>query len=196
MNNDKQFGGALCAGGGTADVAVAAPAEGKKKYVSPTMQVIPLGPQRMLATSGEPPVHVSILGVVDMYSFGCETYLPPEITCDDFRDAKFIYPRLPQNQKIYACDWGGNYCFSGGRKYVKFGPGGEDWNQTDFLANVQFNGGCSFSVDWSSHEWAVDFYPDDRFVDKGWAGLTMISGEYRGRAVEIEFMLSTTGACG
>ena len=72
MNDEKQFGGALCAGVGTADAAAAevqpvdasgaAPAEGKKKYVPPTMQVIPLGPQRMLATSGVsgPPVQVQI----------------------------------------------------------------------------------------------------------------------------------------
>ncbi|MBR1712796.1 MAG: hypothetical protein IJ722_05280, partial [Alloprevotella sp.] len=59
MNNEKTLDGALCAGVGTADAATAqpmdasgsAPAEGKKKYVPPTMQVIPLGPQRMLATS-------------------------------------------------------------------------------------------------------------------------------------------------
>ena len=71
MNNEKTLDGALCAGVGTADAATAqpmdasgsAPAEGKKKYVPPTMQVIPLGPQRMLATSGEePPVQVTIYG--------------------------------------------------------------------------------------------------------------------------------------
>ena len=67
MNNEKKLDGALCADVGTADAAAAeavqaaevqaaeapAPAEGKKKYVPPTMQVIPLGPQRMLATSGQ-----------------------------------------------------------------------------------------------------------------------------------------------
>ncbi|MBR1713108.1 MAG: hypothetical protein IJ722_06870, partial [Alloprevotella sp.] len=63
MNNEKTLDGALCAGVGTADAATAqpmdasgsAPAEGKKKYVPPTMQVIPLGPQRLLATSGALP---------------------------------------------------------------------------------------------------------------------------------------------
>ena len=52
MNNEKTLDGALYADGLAADAAQAAPAAGKKKYVSPTMQVIPLGPQRMLATSG------------------------------------------------------------------------------------------------------------------------------------------------
>ena len=64
MNNETKLDGALCAGVGTAEALGAAPASGKKKYVSPTMQVIPLGPQRLLATSGEePPIHVTIYGV-------------------------------------------------------------------------------------------------------------------------------------
>ncbi|MBR1732841.1 MAG: hypothetical protein IJ729_03750, partial [Alloprevotella sp.] len=51
MNENKQLGGALCAAGGNPTVAeAAAPAEGKKKYVPPTMQVIPLSTQ-MLAGS-------------------------------------------------------------------------------------------------------------------------------------------------
>ena len=52
MNNETKLDGALCAAEEVADAAQAAPAAGKKKYVPPTMQVIPLGPQRMLATSG------------------------------------------------------------------------------------------------------------------------------------------------
>ena len=60
MNNEKTLAGALCAAEEVADAAQAAPAEGKKKYVPPRMEVIPLGPQRMLATSGEPPVQVFI----------------------------------------------------------------------------------------------------------------------------------------
>ncbi|MBR1712096.1 MAG: hypothetical protein IJ722_01655 [Alloprevotella sp.] len=52
MNNEKTLDGALCADVGTADAEGAVPAAGRKKYVPPTMQVIPLGPQRMLATSG------------------------------------------------------------------------------------------------------------------------------------------------
>ena len=52
MNNEKTLAGALCAAEEVADAAQAAPAEGKKKYVPPRMEVIPLGPQRMLATSG------------------------------------------------------------------------------------------------------------------------------------------------
>ena len=51
MNENKQLGGALCAAGGNPTAAeAAAPAEGKKKYVPRTMQVIPLSTQ-MLAGS-------------------------------------------------------------------------------------------------------------------------------------------------
>ena len=69
MNNEKTLAGALCAAEEVADAAQAAPAEGKKKYVPPRMEVIPLGPQRMLATSGEPPVQVSLymLAGQDLY---------------------------------------------------------------------------------------------------------------------------------
>ena len=78
MNDEKKLDGALCADVGTADAAAAqvqpveapAPAEGKKKYVPPTMQVIPLGPQRMLATSGPGgspfSVHIRV-SPVDLY---------------------------------------------------------------------------------------------------------------------------------
>ena len=65
MEKDKQF-----------DAAQAAPAVVKKKYVPPRMQVIPLGPQRMLATSGEePPVRVTIYGTpgYDFYFQDLET---------------------------------------------------------------------------------------------------------------------------
>ncbi|MBR1713124.1 MAG: hypothetical protein IJ722_06950 [Alloprevotella sp.] len=58
MKDEKTLGGALCAGVGTADAAEGAvPAAGTKKYVPPTMQVIPLDPQRLLATSGGLPVY-------------------------------------------------------------------------------------------------------------------------------------------
>ncbi|MBR1711889.1 MAG: hypothetical protein IJ722_00580 [Alloprevotella sp.] len=72
MKNETKLDGALCAGVGTADAAQAAPASGKKKYVSPTMQVIPLGPQRMLATSGVsgPPVQVTLTPM------GFDYYIP------------------------------------------------------------------------------------------------------------------------
>ena len=58
MNEQMELNGALCAAEGAADTAQAAPAAGKKKYVPPTMQVIPLGPQRMLATSA--PITLSV----------------------------------------------------------------------------------------------------------------------------------------
>ena len=70
MNNETKLNGALCADRGAADAMQAAPAEGKRKYVPPRMQVIPLSPQRMLATSGVsgPPVKVALtLHAVDYY---------------------------------------------------------------------------------------------------------------------------------
>ena len=60
MNNEKTLDGALCADVGTADAEGAVPAAGRKKYVPPTMQVIPLDPQRLLATSGGLPIYDSI----------------------------------------------------------------------------------------------------------------------------------------
>ena len=83
MNNEKTLAGALCAAEEVADAAQAAPAEGKKKYVPPRMEVIPLGPQRMLATSGEPPVQVSLymLAGQDLYwvpSYGRFYYRDPD----------------------------------------------------------------------------------------------------------------------
>ena len=51
MNNDKTLGGAPCAAEEVAEAAQ----EGKKPYVPPQMEVIPLGPQRMLAVSGGVP---------------------------------------------------------------------------------------------------------------------------------------------
>ena len=57
MKDDKTLGGAVCTDGGIPTAAAAqpladaAPAEGKKKYVPPTMKVIPLAPQRLLAAS-------------------------------------------------------------------------------------------------------------------------------------------------
>ncbi|MBR1712726.1 MAG: hypothetical protein IJ722_04925 [Alloprevotella sp.] len=70
MKNETKLGGVLSAAVGTAEAA--APAEGTKKYVPPTMEVIPLGPQRLLATSGAvsgPPVPVTITPIgVDYYA--------------------------------------------------------------------------------------------------------------------------------
>ncbi|MBR1732990.1 MAG: hypothetical protein IJ729_04535 [Alloprevotella sp.] len=64
MNNETKLDGILCADGQTGDVAQAADAAaGTKEYVPPRMEVIPLGPQRLLATSGVvsgPPVQVTI----------------------------------------------------------------------------------------------------------------------------------------
>ena len=58
MKDETKLDGALCAGVGTADAAEGAvPAAGRKKYVSPAMQVIPLDPQRLLATSGGLPIY-------------------------------------------------------------------------------------------------------------------------------------------
>ncbi|MBR1711948.1 MAG: hypothetical protein IJ722_00900 [Alloprevotella sp.] len=135
MKDDKTFDGALCAGVGTADAAGAAPAEGKKKYVSPTMQVIPLGPQRLLATSGAA-LQILITSGVDYYQLciPAEGYHIGPATCEEIvggKKAEFaaryahlfyypdtgypwpcnfrLHPSYTTNESIYTyeiSDWG------------------------------------------------------------------------------------------
>ena len=186
MNNGTKLDGALCAGVGTADVAAAAPAEGKTKYVSPTMQVIPLGPQRMLATSGEP-VSVTINGGWNLYLD--EVYNPIRVTPDDLKGNPF----MPHLRNDYICGtttgvegYGGYCCYARFvNPYVRFGAGvPADWDEVDFLANVQFaNGSPSIDTD--------DAYQHAGAGDTGIAS-ELFYGTYRGRAVAITVNLSFT----
>lgn len=126
-----------------AQSVAAAPAECKKKYVSPWMQVIPLGPQRMLATSGASgePVYVNIVAGVDMYSWSyppCGELLPEGITCADIRSTSFL-AELPNGSAPYSR---GCFGYSGWGEDGPWGPQVSglpaDWDEADFLANVEF----------------------------------------------------------
>ena len=109
------------------------------------MQVIPLGPQRMLATSGASgePVYVNIVAGVDMYDWSyppCGELLPEGITCADIRPTSFqVLAELPNGSAPYS-----RACF-GYSGYGEEGPWGPlvsglpaDWDEADFLANVEF----------------------------------------------------------
>ncbi|MBR1713183.1 MAG: hypothetical protein IJ722_07250 [Alloprevotella sp.] len=79
MNEKVKVSGAPCAAEGNPIAAeAAAPAAVKKKYVPPTMQVIPLGPQRMLATSGQP-ISVRLFIPAMDYYFSDYCSLPTEL---------------------------------------------------------------------------------------------------------------------
>ena len=161
MNENKQLDGALCADGqtGAAQAAeAAAPAEVKKKYVPPTMKVIPLGPQRMLATSGVPVVR--IYGGISLYNETCPS--PSSVTCDDFWN-NFKNVELPHVIAEYD-DWGAPiYCdVAGVVKMVALDiPFGLGWKASSFLAEVVLNEPCSFG--------------------------NAVSGTYRGTPVLVEF---------
>ena len=172
MNNEKTLDGALCAGVGTADAATAqpmdasgsAPAEGKKKYVPPTMQVIPLGPQRMLATSGEePPVQVTIYGTPygDLYHIsrcipvpawvpGCSSLLGRTIGTELSSHAE----KVPYGTECGQADGTGYVCCTGADESDYYSAGkvfidGANWNVDAFLSGAEFDE-CSDPSDYFS----------------------------------------------
>ena len=170
MNNETKLDGALCAGVGTADAAQAAPAGGKKKYVPPTMQVIPLGPQRMLATSGEVLVRLAVPSVDYYFSnmrkagSGSGVYLYEECgelgpmpICpaieansleagrsawlDELKAAADAFPwRSASNRSEFE-----GYCASDMRNAsLSFQDVG--WDLEDFFARASFDNGCDSPI--------------------------------------------------
>ncbi|MBR1732686.1 MAG: hypothetical protein IJ729_02945 [Alloprevotella sp.] len=113
MNEQMELNGALCADGQTGDVAqaadaaqAAAPAEGKKKYVPPTMQVIPLGPQRMLATSGLPPVRITLYTYVfDDYVYAWDNISGRQLTNSDYITWRGKLHEAPTGVCVGAKGW-------------------------------------------------------------------------------------------
>ena len=155
MNENKQLGGALCAAEGiptAAEAAQAAPAEGKKEYVPPRMQVIPLGPQRLLATSGASgePVQVYIRGGFSYYSGTsdrpCWKVLGETRVPECLLTTPFLGEILGTQHNYGNYSWELANCFWNEWRTVSFGPGGEDWNEADFLANVSLGPGSSTSL--------------------------------------------------
>ena len=192
MNNEKTLDGALCAGVGTADAATAqpmdasgsAPAEGKKKYVPPTMQVIPLGPQRMLATSGMSgdPLYVTVFLGIDYYVGASgkqgremvDLVALSKLTCDDLRP-----PAMARYSNSVKCGCGvpNHVCF--GYDFSIDGPDDLD----DFLANVQFDEDCSFELPRA--------YNTEPLVVDSSFGFT---GTYRGRPVILDWKISVSNS--
>ncbi|MBR1732909.1 MAG: hypothetical protein IJ729_04100 [Alloprevotella sp.] len=192
MKDDKTFDGALCAGVGTADAAGAAPAAGKKKYVSPTMQVIPLGPQRMLATSGVSgdPVAVLVRGGFDFYN-GDSAYMCKYSKEDLRADALLKSPLLANNldgvyRWLQTAPPPSRYiirsCIGDTYRTVSFGSGGEGWSEADFLANVKLI-------------FDEEADPDDAYLGNFKYGGTFTNsfpGSYNGRPVLVTIQLDTT----
>ena len=185
MKECKTLDGALCAGVRTADALGAAPASGKKKYVSPTMQVIPLGPQRLLATSNAPvSVYVSAgfdwyYGVGDAEELRLYREIDYNLKCEDFAAATFLARFRGQKR---CATFRRKCCFGNfDGPYVSFsGPVPADWSAEDFLANVQFTGGCGSSLTYLN-----------RFTSE----IYDVTGIYKGRGVEItiDFLVSDPG---
>ena len=180
MNENKQLGGALCAAEGiptAAEAAQAAPAEGKKEYVPPRMQVIPLGPQRLLATSGASgePVQVFIKGGFDAYtgSHGapCRDALSSASVPDVMLTPTFL-SEIIDTKWIYYPTLGMYNCFTSAQRTVSFGPGGEDWNEADFLANVSLAGVTRRTINNVYPTWGESY-----------------AGSYKGRPVVVTFVL-------
>ena len=164
MNDETTLGGALCAAEGNPTAAGAASAAGKKEYVPPRMEVIPLGPQRLLATSG-PALGVRlVLPVLDYYlSTGCS--IPQEVyrtvgfpLCTAIEAGSLEAARSAAADDVAA--WNENWfsgrpnC-SGYRVYVGNAPYfirtkteypafvGVDWDAADFFARASFDNGCA-----------------------------------------------------
>ncbi|MBR1733362.1 MAG: hypothetical protein IJ729_06485 [Alloprevotella sp.] len=165
MNNDKTLESALCAAEGAADTAQAAPAAVKKKYVPPTMQVIPLDPQRMLATSVAESVKL-MLPVIDYYlSNVCaapqyrtvKTLEFPLCTAIETGSLEAVKSTMVDNLTTAAASWYSRITDCGGQRYYvpiysneiryRFTDhpsfNGVDWDAADFFARASFDNGCA-----------------------------------------------------
>ena len=126
MKDYKTLDGALCADGQTGEDAVSA--AGKKKYVPPRMEVIPLGCGLLVASS---PVDVIIKGGFSYYGGAA---------CTESDVCSFM--NTIQNSISGSCYLKG---FTG--PGITFGANApSEWTEAGFLAGVQFEGGCSFEL--------------------------------------------------
>ncbi|MBR1732531.1 MAG: hypothetical protein IJ729_02155, partial [Alloprevotella sp.] len=115
MNDETKLDGTLCADEENPavveaqPVAGSAPAEGKKEYVPPRMQVIPLGPQRLLATSGVSgdPVQVFIRGGLCIYKETVAAQCLPQhggITVDDLLHSSPSFSRFTSSGYMFGIE--------------------------------------------------------------------------------------------
>ena len=171
MSKKLNVSGVPCAAGRTAD---SASAEVKKKYVPPRMQVIPLGPQRLLTTSGEvPPVWVTIYGVppTDYYRYigggrsTCLTEAGWVPGCPSLFGRTFVTESLYHTGRMHygLTEGDGNYCW------------GADWDVKNYAGQVFFDG-----ADWDAGEFFA-YAEFDECSDPSDYFSGTFSGTYLGR---------------
>ncbi|MBR1712582.1 MAG: hypothetical protein IJ722_04205 [Alloprevotella sp.] len=198
MDERKELNAALPADVPAAEpCADAAPQGAKKPYVKPTMQVFPLNCQ-MLAASG--PVQVAVSGGFSMYGY-CYDQLCYERRGDITVDDLFTSPSFSRltnsgywfqidGPMAYSdmCYFSDEHLSTAYRSYagrlrkawgplVRFGAGGEGWNEADFLANVVLEGDGVF----------ISGPLPDIEVTK------TVTGEYNGVPVLVTMGLEVTG---
>ncbi|MBR1711971.1 MAG: hypothetical protein IJ722_01015 [Alloprevotella sp.] len=165
-------------------VPPAAAPEREKTYVKPAMQVFPLncGLLAMSGVSGDP-VYVTITGGISMYNAWldngafrpCMPHLPATIGVDDIRSG-FAGISLPMDALGYSDCCAQYLCFS---ENSLEGPSvqglPEDWDVTDFLANVRLSDNPGFARDELS-------YLTKNSLE--------VEGSYKNRPVVIDFVLT------
>ena len=164
--------------------------DGKKAYVPPRMQVIPLNCQLLAASQPAGPVHVTIAGGMSYYvGSECDLLIDSDVPCDAFRTSlkdtygRYEWTNLADKDNL---DKYPQPCFGANALYwppndyidpsVAFGAGGEGWDATDFLANVVLPNGCAVKGEWPTNRGSW-----------GHLDATGIVGSYRGTPVVVTF---------